>query len=150
MPPEDADAKRKKLAVEFLRGVYTGDSSVVDQIAAPDIVVSYPIFGEIFSSPAIRGREAVRNFSIGFSKRWVEPIITVHHAMADGNTVVLIWEFQAKSTNPGDSGKTESGKSAWGGVTIYRFNDSDQIMLELGEESTPGPLARVPAAFTER
>jgi ketosteroid isomerase-like protein len=147
IPSEDADAKRKKLAVEFLRGIYTGDPAVVDQIAAPDIVVSYPIFGEIFKTPVIRGREAVRDFAIGFGKRWVDADVTMQHVMADDDAVVLVWEFQARRADSGNSGDAESTKRAWGGVTLYRFNESDQIMLELGEESTPGPAARVPAAF---
>jgi ketosteroid isomerase-like protein len=148
-PSEETDAKRKKLAAEFLRGIYTGDSSVVDQIAAPDIVVSYPIFGEIFKTPVIRGREAVRDFSIGFGKRWVDADVKMQHVVADGDAVVLVWEFQARSAISGNSGDGESIKKAWGGVTLYRFNEFDQIMLELGEESTPGPAARVPAAFNE-
>lgn len=146
---EDSDVRRKKLAVEFLRGIYTGNPTVVDQIAAPDIVVSYPIFAEIFKTPAIRGTDAVRDFAIGFSKRWVDPSVTVRHAIADGDAVVLVWEFEARSVDRGNSGNPESTKEAWGGVTLYRFNDSDQIMLELGEESTPGPVARVPASFNE-
>ena len=150
MASEDADAKRKRLAVEFLRGIYTGNPSVVDEIAAPDIVVSYPIFGEIFKKPTIRGREAVRDFAIGFGERWVDAIVTVRHVMADGDGVVVVWDFQARSASPGNSGEAESTKRAWGGITIYRFNGSDQIMLELGEESTPGPSARVPAAFDEK
>lgn len=149
MLPEAADAKRKTLAVDFLRGIYTGDPSVVDQIAAPDIVVSYPIFDEIFKTPAIRGRDAVRDFAIGFGKRWIDANVTVRQAMADGDGVVLVWEFQARSANPDNSGDAKSTTKAWGGVTLYRFNESDQIMLELGEESTPGPAARVPAAFNE-
>jgi len=150
MLPEDADAKRKKLAVEFLRGIYTGDPSVVDRIAAPDIVVSYPIFAEIFKAPAIRGREAVRDFAIGFSERWVDASVTVHHVVADGDEVVLVWEFQARSTNSGKSGDAEATKNAWGGVTLYRFDEADQIALELGEESTPGPVARLPGAFNDK
>ena len=149
MAAEDADAKRKRLAVDFLRGIYAGDPSVVDNIAAPDIVVSYPIFGEIFKKPAIRGREAVRDFAIGFGERWVDANVTVRRVMAHGNEVVVVWDFQARSASPGNSGEAESTKTAWGGITIYRFNGSDQIMLELGEESTPGPSARVPAAFDE-
>jgi steroid delta-isomerase-like uncharacterized protein len=148
--PEDNEAKRKKLAIEFLRGVYTGDPSVVDQIAAPDIVISYPIFAEIFKTPAIRGREAVREFVTGFSKRWVDANVTVRHVVADRNEVVLVWEFQAQSAIPGRASDTDVTKNAWGGVTLYRFNEADQIMLELGEESTPGPVARLPAAFSEQ
>ena len=148
-PSGDVTAKRKDLAVDFLRGIYTGDPSVVDQIAAPDIVVSYPIFNEVFKTPVVRGRDAVRDFAIGFGKRWIDASVTVRQVMADGDAVVLVWEFQAQSANPDKSRAAEPSKKAWGGVTIYRFNESNQIMLELGEESTPGPMARVPAAFAE-
>lgn len=148
-PSEDTVTERKQLAVDFLRGIYTGDSSVVDQIAAPDIVVSYPIFGEVFQTPAIRGRDAVRAFAIGFGKRWIDASVKVRQVMADGDAVVLVWEFKAKSASPDNSSEAESSERAWGGVTLYRFNESDQIMLELGEESTPGPAARVPSAFNE-
>jgi steroid delta-isomerase-like uncharacterized protein len=150
VPPEDAGARRKGLAVEFLRGFYVGDPSVVDRIAAPDIVVSYPIFDELFETPAIRGRDAVRDFATGFRKRWVDGRVTVRGVMADGDAVVLVWEFQARSANPDDSSDAGSSEKAWGGVTLYRFNESDQIVLELGEESAPGPVARVPAAFDVR
>ena len=149
MPPDNAVAKRKSLAIDFLRGIYTGDSSVVDQIAASDIVVSYPIFTDVFNTPVIRGRDAVRDFAIGFGKRWIDASVTVRHVMADGDAVVLVWEFQARSADPDNSGDAEQSREAWGGVTLYRFNESNEIMLELGEESTPGPVARVPAAFDE-
>ena len=137
--PHKAVVKRKNLTVDFLRGIYTGDPSVVDKIAAPDIVVSYPIFEEIFKTPAIRGRDAVRDFAIGFGKRWVDTSVTVRQVIDDGDTVVLVWEFQARSAHRDDAGDAEPSKKTWGGVTLYRFNESNQIMLELGEESASGP-----------
>lgn len=142
----DVNANKEQLAAEFLEGIYTGDTSVVDEIAAPDIVISYPIFSEVFDAPTIRGREAVTQFVTGFSGRWVDADVTVRHSIADGDTVVLVWEFEAR---PAGSADDESGRQAWGGITLYRFNRSDQIALELGEESTPGPAARVPGAFDE-
>lgn len=143
----DVDAERKKLAVEFVRGIYTGDPSVVDKTAAPDIVVSYPIFSEIFDTPALEGRDAVRRFATGFGERWIDGKVTVHRAVADGDTVVLVWDFEARNAMTAADGDAAGKKEAWGGITVYRFNPSNQIELELGEESTPGPLARVPGAF---
>jgi len=149
MAPADTVAKRKRLAVEFLRGIYTGNPSVVEKLAAPNIVISYPIFREIMSKPTIRGRDAVRDFAVGFGKRWVDAVVTVRHVVTDGDGVVVVLNFQARSATPGNAGEAETTKGAWGGITVYRFNASDQIMLELGEESTPGPAVRVPAAFNE-
>lgn len=145
----DADANRKQLAAEFLEGIYTGDTSVVNEIAAPDVVISYPIFGEVFDAPAIQGRGAVTKFVTGFSQRWVDGEVRVRHAVADGDIVVLVWEFDARPAGPASSDDDESDRQAWGGITLYRFNQSGQIALELGEESTPGPAARVPGAFEE-
>ncbi len=137
MLSEAVNAERKKLAVEFRCGIHTGDPSVVDRIAAPDIVISYPIFDEIFQSPTIQGRDAVRDFAVGFSRRRVDATVAVRYVMADRDAVVLVWEFEARSTGPGSPGEAESTMKAWGGVTLYRFNESDQIVLELGKESSP-------------
>jgi PBP1b-binding outer membrane lipoprotein LpoB len=40
------DSERKAVAERFFRGVYGGNPTVVDELAGPDIVVSYPIFQE--------------------------------------------------------------------------------------------------------
>ena len=99
--------------------------------------------------PTWRGDGRLIYFAIGFGKRWIDASLTVRQVIDDGDAVVLVWEFQARSAIYDNSGDTEPRVKTWGGVSLYRFNESNQIMLELGEESRPGPVARVPAIFDE-
>lgn len=88
-PGEDVTAVRIATAERFFRGVYGCDSSVVDELASDDVVVSYPIFKTIFGTPSIRGRAAVRKFASGFCERWAEPHITIHESV--GEKTRLSW-----------------------------------------------------------
>jgi hypothetical protein len=144
-----ADAKREDAAIEFLRGIYTGDSSVVDRLAAPGIVVSYPIFDEIFGEPSIVGREAVRDFAEGFGKRWISGEVIIHDVIIRGDTAVVVWGFRARKAASDGGGQSTLVERAWGGITLYRFDGEDRIVFEIGEESTPGPAARIPDAFAD-
>ena len=113
------DSERKAVAERFFRGVYGGDPSVVDELAGPDIVVSYPIFQELFNTPALRGRVAVRDFASGFGQRWVDARITIHEAVEEEDRVVLVWSFQAR--NVGSSRPdlpASSEERAWGGMAL--------------------------------
>ena len=143
------DTKREDAAIEFLRGMYTGDLSVIDRLAAPDIVVSYPIFEDVFGEPTIAGRSAVRNFAKGFSERWVDGEVIVHDVIIRGDTAVVVWGFRARRAVSDSDDRSTSPENAWGGITLYRFDEEDRIVFEIGEESTPGPAARVSDAFVE-
>ena len=135
---------RKELAERFLRGVYGGDPTVVDDLASEDIVSSYPIFERLFNAPAIRGKESVKAFAVGFSKRWIDPQIVVHEAIAEGDRVVLLWSFQARNASTGQDGDPPTDQlHNWGGLTLFRFNKAGQIVAEIGEESSPGPFERL-------
>jgi len=138
------EGERKAIAERFFRGVYGGDPALVDELAAEDIVVSYPIFRELFDRPAIRGREATRQFARGFAERWVDARITIHDAIAEGDRVVLLWTFQARNVGSAlaDQAPTNEEQS-WGGITLYRFDKDQRIIAEIGEESDPGPAQRV-------
>jgi len=141
----------RALAEQFLRGVYGGNPAVVDELAAEDIVISYPVFQEIFGAPGIRGRDAVKKFVIGFSQRWADPQVTIHEAISEGNSVALVWSFSALSVGSEDNdGSAVTPRQAWGGITVYRFNAAGKIAVEIGEESTPGPAARLAAATGNR
>ncbi len=52
----------KALAEKYFHGIYGCDTSVVDEIAAKNIEISYPIFERIFGTPVIKGRDSVKNF----------------------------------------------------------------------------------------
>ena len=145
----DLEATRKQIAIDFLLGEYSGDLAVVDRLAAPEIVVSYPVFEEIFDSASIRGRQAVRDFAAGFAKRWIDRELTIYQVVAQGDTVVVVWGFRARYAGSDSPDDTSEADSSWGGVTLFRFNSKDQIAFEIGEESSPGPSGRVPSAFRE-
>ena len=144
-----AAANHEELAIEFLNGVYGGDPTVVDRLASPDIVVSYPIFEELFAAPSIRGRDAVRDFAAGFGERWIDAEVTVYSVVSSDDMVVLLWGFRARRANGEGDNAGVLPESAWGGISLYRFDDNDRVVLEIGEESNPGPAARVPAAFVK-
>jgi hypothetical protein len=140
------EEERKALAERFLRGVYGGDPTVVDDLAAEDVVSSYPVFERLFGTPCIRGRAALKEFATGFGQRWADGQITIHEAVAAGDSVVLVWEFRARRVAAASEEPPPTDQvHHWGGITFFRFNASGKIVLELGEESAPGPVARVAA-----
>jgi uncharacterized protein (TIGR02246 family) len=135
---------RLRQVERFMRGVYGCDPSVVDELAADSVVLSYPIFEQLYHTPALRGRQAVRRFAEGFCSRWKDGRFTFHESLADGDDVVLVWSFRARFVGPASPGGPAPGEEqAWGGITLYRFDDSGKITAEIGEESTPGPMARI-------
>lgn len=134
-------------AERFFRGVYGGDSSVVDILASDDIVVSYPIFMSLFGAPAIRGRAAVREFASGFSIRWTDPRIDVHEAVGSNDRVVLVWSFRGRNVGSARPERQPTNREhSWGGITLYRFDTHGKIVAEVGEESEPGPMERLLSA----
>ena len=148
-PGETPDPNaRERIAIAFLEGLYAGDTSVVDRYAGDDIVISYPVFEQLFGTPTIEGREAVRNFSARFASRWVDGKVSIHETVTDGDTVVLVWGFSARDA--ASDGPAAEARTSWGGITVYRFDADDRIVLELGEESDPGPASRVAGKFPER
>lgn len=142
----DVKSDRKALVERFFRGVYGGDPTVVDELASDDIVISYPIFQKLFNKPAIRGREAVKQFAVGFGSRWKDTQVTIHEAVEEGDRVVLLWSFTGRNVaTANDSMQPTNEFHSWGGITLYRFNEAGKIVAEIGEESEPGPHERVAA-----
>ena len=136
--------EQKALAEQYIRGVYECDSTIVDNLAADSIVISYPIFEKLFNTPAIRGKDAVRNFVGHFCSRWKEQKYTFHEAIAESGKVVLVWSFKARYVGPQQPGGPPANQvQKWGGITLIRFNEAGKIEAEIGEESDPGPYGRV-------
>ncbi len=139
-------AERKALAERFFRGIYGCEPSVVDDLAADSVVVSYPIFKQLYNIDAFRGREAVKDFATGFCSRWTNAQFTFHDAIAEGDNVVLLWSFSARFVGSGTSQPGQpplNQEQSWGGITLYRFDSAGKIVAEIGEESTPGPIERL-------
>jgi len=130
------------VAERFFRGVYEGNVAVVDELAAEDIVASYPIFAQIFGAPVIRGAVRYRAHAANFAETWADGLVTIHERIVEGDRVVLIWSFRARQIAGGPPG-TDSAYSSWGGITRLRVDRTGRIVEEVGEESNPGPMARL-------
>jgi hypothetical protein len=143
-PSVSVQADRKILAERYFRGVYGCNPSIIDELAATNIVVSYPIFEQILQTPAIRGRDAVKGFANRFCSRWSDAQISIDKAIAERDQVVLVWSFRARNIAPLQPGQTPSGaEQSWGGITLFRFGPDNKVVAELGEESAPGPFGRL-------
>lgn len=121
---------------KFLIATYTGDTSLVDSHASENIKISYPIFTKIFNSPLLEGKEKLKNFITHFAAKFTDGKITIHETVSQDNNIIFIWSFDAVNTESGNN-------EYWGGITLYKLDSNGKISLELGEESTPGPVARL-------
>ena len=108
------------------------------------MISSYPGFEELFGTKVIRGREAYKNFAIGFGERWTDVHVTFDEEIAEDDKVVLVWSFSKKRITPAqDSSSVADQEYSWGGITLFRFNESGKITAEIGDESSPGPMKRL-------
>lgn len=136
----DARVQPEETAERFFRTVYGCTGESLDSLASPSVRMSYPIFAERFGSPVLVGRDAIERFSAGFCQRWREPDVTIHEVIADAGRVVLVWSYSAVSAD--DSASTPE-RSSWGGISVFELDDLGRVRAEYGEESTPGPVARM-------
>jgi steroid delta-isomerase-like uncharacterized protein len=138
-----------ELAHKWFRGLYGADLLVMDELAAEEVALSYPVFQKLFDTPVIRGREQVKAFARRFVTKWAEPEMVIHETIEQGNQVVLVWSFKARNVAPLSEGVEASNEvHSWGGISLIRFNDDGKVTAEIGEEGTPGPIARL--AETDR
>lgn len=68
---------RVDLARQYFRAVYTGDPEMLDERAAPELIVRDPLFAEVLGTSVLRGRKAAKAFAERFSQRWVDPQLEV-------------------------------------------------------------------------
>lgn len=141
----EAESSRGKVAERYFRGVYGCNPGVVEELAATDIVVTYPIFEDLFGAPVLRGRDAVKAFADHFCRKWADAELVFHETISDERRVVLVWSFSARDTEAVAS----DPRSAWGGISLLKFNPEGKIAAEIGEESTPGPMGRLAKANDE-
>jgi len=137
----DTKQEHKRIAEQLFRSVYGGNYTGIDSLISDSIEASYPIFKQLFGSGTIRGREAYKNFTIGFNKRWTDAQINIHETIAEDKSVVLVWSFNAKRVlSEQDSSGLGPEKYGWNGFTLYHFNEAGKIISETGEESSPVPF----------
>lgn len=136
----DPGADPEEAAQRFFRAVYGCTGEALDSIAIAEVRMSYPIFAERLGAPVLVGHDAVQDFSSSFCQRWSEPEVTIHRVISDPGIVVLVWSYSAMAS--ADSGAGGS-RSSWGGISVFEMDESGRVISEYGEESTPGPVARM-------
>jgi hypothetical protein len=141
---KNTDQEHKEQAEKLFLSVYGGDPSQIDSLVSSDVVASYPIFEQLFGTRVIHGREAYKKLAIGFGERWTDVHVTIHEDIAEDERVVLVWSFRARRMITAQDSSTVVDKVYnWGGISLFRFNESGKITAEIGEESTPGPMNRL-------
>ena len=140
IPSADQAPVAEMAAQRFFSAVYGCTGESLDSLADPDVRISYPIFSERLGAPVLEGRDAVERFSAGFCRRWSNPDITFHEVISDSGHVVLVWSYTAINSSDGDVGGGEVG---WGGISVFEVDELGRVVTEYGEESTPGPFARL-------
>jgi len=127
-------------AESFFRAIYGCAPERLTDVANPDVAVSYPVFETLFDTQVIRGVDAVTAFSDSFCRRWEEPSITIDDVIGDAGRVVLVWSFSARERLADDPSQA---RQSWGGISVFSFDDLGRVLSEVGEESSPGPAARM-------
>jgi steroid delta-isomerase-like uncharacterized protein len=129
--------ENKAIARRFVRVWDTDDPSILDELAAPDIRVSYPIL-----PGPIKGVGAFKDVLAGIRTGLPDITIEVGNVIAEGDFVVVPWTI--RGTHLGSLlGIAPSGQQVnWGGITIYRIEDG-RVIDERGEEDGLGLLRQI-------
>ena len=134
-------------AESFFRAIYGCAPENLTGVANPDVATSYPIFETLFDTQVIRGLDAVVAFSNSFCRRWGEPSIAIDDVIGDSDQVVLVWSFSANDQLAEDPAHA---RQSWGGISVFSFDDLGRVLSEFGEESSPGPSARMATSAATR
>jgi steroid delta-isomerase-like uncharacterized protein len=131
--------ENKAIARRFVHVWDTDDPSILDELAAPDIRVSYPIL-----PGKIQGAGAFKDVLAGVRAALPDIKIEIGNVIAEGDFVVAPWTITG--THLGDlMGIPPSGRRVtWGGITIYRIEDG-KVVDERGEEDGLGLLRQIGA-----
>jgi steroid delta-isomerase-like uncharacterized protein len=132
--------QNKEIVRRFAEVWNGGNTAVVDELGAPDLVVQYPLL------PApLHGPRAFREFLGVFQAAFPDIRLTLDAPLiAEGDQVAARWTL--RGTQRGDMpGLPASGKVAeWSGISIYRLRDG-KVAEERGEEDALGLLRQLGA-----
>ncbi len=127
----------KAIARRFVQVWGDANPDVIDELAAPSLVVRYPTIPQV-----IQGSRAFRHVLAGFRSAFPDSALRVEDEVAEGDKVVIRWSFSG--THKGNLlGVPATGKKvAWTGITIYRVVDG-KVVEEQGDEDFAGFFRQV-------
>ena len=137
----------KAIARRFAQVWGKGTLNIVDELAAPNLSVSYPLLPE-----TVHGPEAFKQILMMVHSGLPDADARIEDEIAEGDKVVVRWRM--RGTHTGElMGIAPSGKPVtWTGITIYRLADG-KIVEEKGEEDSLGlmqQLGAIPAPTQAR
>ncbi len=127
-------------AMQYFKSVYVEDSGQLEKLISDNIVVTYPVFQEIFNKVGFSGKEEVIQFANHFKQKWYERSVKFRDVITEENKVVLIWTCTGKQVAENPTNTDDAQKQTWGGITVIYFNDSGKINAEFGLENDTGPF----------
>ena len=132
----------KIIAHRFAQAWTAGSLHIVDELAAPDIVVSYPI-----PSEPILGPEAFKAFLTGLFEGLPDATVTVDDIIAEDDKVACRWTMQGTHKGP-LFGFAAIGRSVQiSGFTFYRIADG-KVVEETGMGNTLNLMQQIGAVIS--
>lgn len=129
--------ENKALVRRFVQVWGKGSLDTLDELAAPNFSVYYPLLRE-----TVHGSEAFKQVLMRFHTGLPDAEVVSEEVIAEGDQVVVRWTGQG--THTGELlGIPPTGKQATlTGITIYRLADG-KIVEERGEEDALGFLQQL-------
>jgi steroid delta-isomerase-like uncharacterized protein len=107
----------EEVARQFIEAWNVGERHIVDELASPDLVVSYTHYPEPYYGP-----EAFKEMLVKTHHFFPDLLIEVGDVVADGNQAFIRWTYQGTFQNGEMFGVPASGQSVEvTGMTIYEI-----------------------------
>ena len=127
----------KAIARRFIQVLGDGNLDVIEELAAPSLVVRYPTISQVIQS----SRE-FRHVLAGFRSAFPDSALRVEEEIAEGEKVVIRWSFSGTHKGSIMGIPATDKKVTWTGITIYRIVDG-KVVEEQGEEDFAGFFRQV-------
>jgi steroid delta-isomerase-like uncharacterized protein len=115
--------ENKAIALRFIQAWSVGGQRTVDELAAPDITVSYTHFAE-----PIQGVEGFKQLLTQTLASFPDLQVTVEALIAEGERVVVRWTYHGTHQSGELFGVAPTGTQVHvPGITVYRIRDSKVI-----------------------
>jgi steroid delta-isomerase-like uncharacterized protein len=137
--------ENKSIARRFIHAWSAGGLGIVDELAAPDITVSYSHFPE-----PIRGAEKFKQVLIQTVNSFPDIRVTADELICEEDRVVVRWTYRGTHKSGNIFGIPAAGKQvSVSGITVYVIAhgkvveenglvDSFSLMRQLGAAPAPG------------
>jgi steroid delta-isomerase-like uncharacterized protein len=124
--------ENKQIVRRFIQVWGKGPVSIVDELADPNIVVSYPLM----PAPA-RGPEEFKGVLQLVHAAFPDLEVQVHDEIAEGDRVAVRWTLRGTQRGELLGIPSMNKHVAWDGITLFRLANS-KVIEERGEEDALG------------